>query len=201
MTASSSSTTSALPSLENAGGQTSSECESVQPAAFSAVSANGLMEVSREAKLLAAAILEVLAGSMGPSEAARGLGISLARYYQLEARALAGLVNSCEMRRRGGRRPKNELTALQRECEQLRRECARQQALMRATRRSIGLLRPVASSPKPEGAKKRPRRPAARALKMAALLHDQVGERPRDVSPADTFDAHAGRTPVVKSSS
>jgi hypothetical protein len=195
MTASSSRTTSAL--LENAEEQTSPACDSVQPAASSAVSADGLSEVSREAKLLAAAILEVLAGSMGPSEAARGLGISLARYYQLEARALAGLVNSCEIRRRGGHRPKNELTALQRECEQLRRECARQQALMRATRRSIGLLRPVASSPKQEGAKKRRRRPAARALKMAALLHDQVGEPPRDVARVDASDAQAGMTPEV----
>jgi hypothetical protein len=124
------------------------------------------------------------------------LGISLAR-YQMEARALAGLVNSCESRRRGGHRPKNKLTALQRECEQLRRECAWQQALMRATWRSIRLLRPVASPPKQEVAKKHRRRPAARALKMGAFLYDQVCERPRDVSPADAYDAQAAITPKV----
>jgi|SRR5262245_6370370 len=144
-----------------------------------------LPEASREAKLLAAAILEVLAGSLGPSEAARGLGISLARYYQLETRALAGLVSSCESRRRGGRRPKNELTALQRECEQLRRECARQQALMRATRRTVGLSTPTAATPPQEGIRKRRRRPAARALKMAALLQEQLRESQRPVSGAE----------------
>src|SRR5262245_25721961 len=132
-----------------------------------------LPDASREAKLLAAAILEVLAGSLGPSEAARSLGISLARYYQLETRALAGLVSSCESRRRGGKRPRNELTALQRECEQLRRECARQQALMRATRRTVGLT-PSMTPPPPDGVKKRRRRPTARALKMAAMLQEQV---------------------------
>jgi len=134
-------------------------------------------DASREAKLLAAAILEVLAGSLGPSEAARSLGISLARYYQLESRALAGLVSSCEARRRGGRRPRNELTALQRECEQLRRECARQQALMRATRRTVGLT-PPSVAPVPDGVRKRRRRPTARALKMAAMLQEQVREVP-----------------------
>src|SRR5262249_54179820 len=142
MTASSKGATSPLPGLQPVQEPTNPDRETNQPAATEAVPTTP--EASREAKLLAAAILEVLAGSMGPSEAARGLDISLARYYQLEARALAGLVNSCETRRRGGRRPKNELTALQRECEQLRRECARQQALMRATRHSVGLLRPAA---------------------------------------------------------
>jgi hypothetical protein len=185
MTAFSKCATSALPDLENAEEQTKREGDSTQPAAAVPVSANPVPDASREAKLLAAAILEVLAGSMGPSEAARGLGVSLARYYQLEARALAGLVHSCESRRRGGHRPKNELTALQRECEQLRRECARQQALMRATRRSVGMLRPTPSPVNQEGAKKRGRRPAARALKMAALLHDQVQECPGVDSPAD----------------
>src|SRR5262245_36847770 len=131
------------PALESAQERTSPENAAGQTEAAAATSP--FPEASRDAKLLAAAILEVLAGSLGPSEAARGLGISLARYYQLEARALAGLVSSCESRRRGGRRPRSELTALQRECEQLRRECARQQALMRVTRRTVGLLRPAAA--------------------------------------------------------
>jgi hypothetical protein len=144
--------------------------------------------------LLAAAILEVLAGSLGPSEAARGLGISLARYYQLESRALAGLVSSCESRRRGGRRPRNELTALQRECEQLRRECARQQALMRVTRRTVGLANPAAASSAREGAKRRRRRPTARALKMVAILQEQPGEGPRNVPVAD--QTNGPTTPV-----
>src|SRR5947209_7172362 len=57
---------------------------------------------SPETRQLAASVLEVLAGSQTPLEVARGLGLSLARYYQLERRALAGLVAACESRR-GGR--------------------------------------------------------------------------------------------------
>ena len=45
-----------------------------------------------EAQRLAAAILEVLAGVRSPPAASELLGISLPRYYQLEARALEGLV-------------------------------------------------------------------------------------------------------------
>src|SRR5262245_53282640 len=101
-------------------------------------------EASREAKRLAAAMLEVLAGTQTPGEAARLLGISLARYYQLELRALTGLVSACEGRRHG-HRGGNELTALRRECEQLRRECGRHKALVRATRRTVGLVAPPPS--------------------------------------------------------
>lgn len=134
------------------------------------------LEASRTAKQLAAAVLEVLAGTQAPSEAARSLGISLARYYQLELRALNGLVGACEARRRGrGSRTGNEMTDLRRECERLRRECARQQALVRATRRT-GLAEAVTPPPPPPAEKpkqRRRRRPIARAMKMAALLKEE----------------------------
>ncbi len=45
-----------------------------------------------EAQRLAATILEVLAGLRSPPEASQALAVSLPRYYQLEARALEGLV-------------------------------------------------------------------------------------------------------------
>ena len=51
---------------------------------------------SREARQLAAVILDVLAGSRTPQQAADTLSLSLPRYYQLEARALAGLIDACE---------------------------------------------------------------------------------------------------------
>ncbi|MBM4072479.1 MAG: transposase family protein [Planctomycetes bacterium] len=128
-------------------------------------------EASREAKRLAAAILEVLAGTQAPAEAARALGISVARYYQLELRGLSGLVTACEGRRRGrGPQPGNEVTVLRRECEQLRRECGRHQALVRAARRSVGLAVPTAAEAAPKRIR---RRPTARALKMAAQLRQQ----------------------------
>lgn len=134
---------------------------------------SGLLEGSGEAKRLAAAILEVLAGARGPSEAAEVLGISLARYYQLETRALGGLLAACEPRRRKGRRGGSDLATLRKECERLRRECTRQQALVRAAQRTVGLVPPPAPLPQPasgSGRRRRKRRPKARALKVAALL-------------------------------
>jgi hypothetical protein len=144
-------------------------------------------EASREARKLAAAILEVLAGTTAPTEAARAVGVSLARYYQLELRAMAGLVAACEDRRRRGRTdaPGGELTALRREVVLLRRECARQQALARAARRAIGLTPAAAPPPPPDAApKRRGRRPTARGLRMAALL--QQGSEPTEDAPPST---------------
>jgi hypothetical protein len=54
-----------------------------------------------EAQRLAATILEVLAGARTPTQAAPALSISLPRYYQLEARALAGLVAALAPRPKG----------------------------------------------------------------------------------------------------
>jgi hypothetical protein len=161
---------------------------------------------SPEARRLAAAILEVLAGVQAPSEAAKGLGISLARYYQLEMRAVAGLVIACEdRRRRRGRGPSagNDMISLRRECEQLRRECARQQALARATRRTVG-LGPEPSpppAPVPEGkARRRKRRPKARALKMATLLQEKdaaaTPSPPTSSGPAISGENAGGGSPV-----
>ena len=49
-------------------------------------------ESTKEAKRKAAAVLEVLAGLRTPQQAAEGLAISLPGYYQLEGRALKGLL-------------------------------------------------------------------------------------------------------------
>src|SRR5262245_48265394 len=88
------------------------------PAAEPQPAASPFPDASPEARRLGAAILEVLAGTQLPSEAARGLGLSLARYYQLELRAVAGLVAACEGRRRGrGLAPGHDLAALRRECD------------------------------------------------------------------------------------
>jgi hypothetical protein len=130
--------------------------------------------VSRDARRLAAAILEVLAGVRTPTEAAQQLAISLTRYDIDEGRALQGLVAACEPRPRGRvRTPETELVSVRRECEQLRRQCARQQALVRVTQRSIGLVPAAAPAAKPDRAgvkKRRQRKPTARALKAAAVL-------------------------------
>jgi hypothetical protein len=132
---------------------------------------------SREARQQAAAILEVLAGVRTPSEAAQQLAMSLTRYYIIEGRALQGLVAACEPRPQGRvRSVEGELAALRRQAEQLRRQLARQQALLRVAERALGLS--AAPPPKAEakpaagGKKRRQRKPTARALKAAAVLQE-----------------------------
>jgi hypothetical protein len=125
-------------------------------------------DVGREARRQAAAILEVLAGVRTPTEAAEALGMSLPRYYQVEVRALRGLVGACAARPKG-RQPsgENTLAALKRELERWRREAARQQALARAAQRAVGLAPPA---PVKTVGKKIRRRRVARALGVAASL-------------------------------
>jgi hypothetical protein len=135
---------------------------------------------SAAAKRLAAAILEVLAGARTPTQAAQALGVSVPRYYLLEVRALHGMLAACEPRPLDrGPSPASALAALQRECEQLRRECTRQQALVRAAQRSLGLAPPTPAARGPErNGKKRRRRPTVRALRAAARLTPAEGEPP-----------------------
>jgi len=132
-----------------------------------------LRQRSRDAKQRAAAILEVLAGGRTPLQAAQALSLSLARYYLLEDRALAALVAACEPQPRGpspdGAR---RLASLERACERWQRECARQQALVRAAQRTIGLAAPPAPPAKDKG-KKRRRRPVVRALAAAQRLREE----------------------------
>jgi hypothetical protein len=128
---------------------------------------------SREAKQRAAAILEVLAGSRTPTEAAQALAVSLPRYYFLEARALQGLLAACESAPRGPAPDERRAqAALRAECERWKRECARQQALVRAAQRTIGLVAPA--PPVKAGRKRKPRQPVARALQAAARLQAEA---------------------------
>ena len=139
------------------------------------VGGSGLgQDASREAKRLAAAILEVLAGARTPTETATALGLSVPRYYQLESRALRGLLSACEAKPKGRvRRPEQEVTALRQDNQRLQREITRQQSLLRAAQRSVGWAPPQPSapaktaSPKTSGKKTRTRR-TARALSVAA---------------------------------
>lgn len=128
---------------------------------------------SAQAKRLAAAILEVLAGGRTPTNAAQTLGTSLPRYYLLEQRALRGLLGACEPRPKGRVVTEtSKLAALEKQVAHLQRECGRQQALVRAAQRAVGLAPPPATKPAAPGAGKkgRKRRPTARALKAAAAM-------------------------------
>jgi hypothetical protein len=131
---------------------------------------------SREAQCQAAAILEVLAGARTPTQAAEALGVSVPRYYQLEGRALCGLVSACEPRSQGrGSSPARELVLLRRQHDRVQRELVRQQMLLRMAQRSIGLAPPP---PVKKGGKKRVRRPVVRALGAAAQLRAQSEDPP-----------------------
>jgi hypothetical protein len=128
---------------------------------------------SREAQRLAAAILEVLAGGRSPAQAAQALGVSLPRYFQVESRAVQGLIAACESRPRGpGRNLDKELAACRRQQERLQRELQRQQTLVRLAQRTIGLAPPPAADKPPGPGKKRKRRPAVRALRAAQHLQE-----------------------------
>jgi hypothetical protein len=140
---------------------------------------------SRESQQKAAAILEVLAGVRTPTQAAEGLGLSLMRYFQLEAQAMHALVKSCEPKPRGpGRNPDRELTALRRQYERMQRELVRQQTLVRIAQRTIGLA-PPSTPTKPAPGKKKRRRPVVRALAAANYLQQQRQEAPLEVTATE----------------
>jgi hypothetical protein len=138
-----------------------------------------------DAKRLAAAILEVLGGARLPSDAATALGVSLPRYYQLETRALNGLVGACEPRPMGRvRSVESELVSAQREIATLKRECSRHQALVRLAQRTVGLAPPQPPKPGPKGLRRR-RKPTVRALKVVDMLKSESSGETEAVSGGD----------------
>jgi len=95
---------------------------------------------SKRARQITVALLETLSGELGPSEAAERLQISLSRYYQLETRALKGMLTAVEPKARGPQKtPQREIDALKAENAEIRKELRRHQALLRAAQRSVGL--------------------------------------------------------------
>jgi hypothetical protein len=136
---------------------------------------------SREAKRLAAVLLDVLAGARTPPQAAEALGVSLPRYYQLEDRGLAGLVAACEARPRG-RQPNGatDVHALTKEAERLRKELGRYQALVRLTQRTVGVPPPA---PAKVSGRKRKRKPTVRAMRRADRLREEATEDAPTASP------------------
>jgi hypothetical protein len=142
---------------------------------------------SGEARKLAAAILEVLGGIRLPADAAKALNISLPRYYQLEARALSGLLSACEPRPRGRvRSVDSELEATRKELDRANREAARYSALARIAQRTVGL-----SAPQPvkrEPGKRRTKKPSVRALRAVSVL--------KSVPSGETEAVRAGEHPA-----
>ena len=128
---------------------------------------------SLEAKRMAAIILEVMAGLRRTEDAAETLKVALPRYYILETRALQGLISALEPRAKGRqRRPEAEISALQKERDQLQREVHRAQALVRASQRALGIPQPSKPDDKGKlpGTGRRKRRAQVRAIRTVRAL-------------------------------
>ena len=137
---------------------------------------------SREAKRLAAVLLDVLAGARTPPQATETLGVSLPRYYQLEDRALAGFVLACETRPRGRQATAaTDVQRLTKENERLKRELGRYQSLVRLTQRTVGV--PPPPTPVKVTGKRRKRKPTVRAMRRADRLREEASTDAGIASP------------------
>ena len=129
---------------------------------------------SKPARQAVAAILEALSGEIGTSEAAELLGVSLSRYYQLEGRALGGMLAALEPKKRGYQKtPEREISALGAEKKQLEKELRRHQSLLRAANRSLGLARKGRKKASLHGGKRKHR---ARGKTVLKTLRREDGE-------------------------
>lgn len=145
-----------------------------------------------EARRLCAVILEVLGGGRTPTDAAGALGVSVPRYYALEARALGGLLRACQRRPKGRKKtPEAELARLEGEVKRLEGQSSRLQALLRASQRAVGLPPPVAPKGKATdpSKKRKKRRPQVRALRAAASLRSERAENSLECSGESRHDA------------
>jgi hypothetical protein len=155
---------------------------------------------SREAKRQAAIVLEVLSGLRGPTEGSEAMSVSLSRYYQLETRALQGLITALEPRPKGRQTtPEQERDALAREKRRLEREVTRLQALLRAAERAVGIpAAPKASKAGKlagKGRGKRVRRTTmVRASKAIAVLRQEQAEAAASPKPETAAKVSAGRS-------
>ena len=137
----------------------------------------------RDGRLVALAVLETLAGEKTPTEAAESLGVSLTHYYNLENRALEGLVKACAPKPKGRQwTAERELEDVRKENLQLRREVRRAQAVARAAQRSLELAPAPAANRKAKKSTKtkgrRKKKATVRALKAVRRLQSEVDAAP-----------------------
>jgi len=138
------------------------------------------LDGSERAKQHAAVILEVFAGIRGTNEASEAMGVSPNRYYQLEARALSGMIQALEPLPRGRKTgPEVELAKQKEENERLKREVTRLQSLVRVAQRSLGI-----SMTAKKKAPKRRRKPSHRGKKVVALLRKRKDDGSPDEAKA-----------------
>lgn len=145
-----------------------------------------LEQLSPDSRRQAACVLEVLAGLRSPEQAAEALSVSLPTYYNLETRALRGLIHGCSPSPPGRTMCLlRQIRLLEEKSIAMEQQVSRYQALLRNARRSAGLLPPVQSKSKP-GAKRRSKKPAIRALRAIETLRRSEAAVP---SPAPVEEA------------
>jgi hypothetical protein len=130
---------------------------------------------SDAARRLTALLLEAWSGVRTTMATSEAMGVTLPRFYQLEARALQVLVTAMEPRPRGRpRTAEDALGKLQAERQRLLRDVERYQSLYRTAQRSLGVTvaRPPekANNPGPGGKRRRGPRKRARGQAVAAVL-------------------------------
>ena len=130
---------------------------------------------SDAARRLTALLLEAWSGVRTTMATSEAMGVTLPRFYQLEARALQVLVTAMEPRPRGRpRTAEDALGKLQAERQRLLRDVERYQSLYRTAQRSLGVAvaRPPekANNPGPGGKRRRGPRKRARGQAVAAVL-------------------------------
>lgn len=138
-------------------------------------SALELEQIPPEARKQAACVLEVLAGVRTPDQAAQALSVSLPTYYNLEMRALRGLIFSCTPQPPGRTLSlARKLRLAESKASAAEKQLQRYQALLRNAQRNVGLLAPPAPAKQPGKGKRRPRKPAVRALRAIEALQQQA---------------------------
>ncbi len=145
--------------------------------------------VAERAKLTAAVVLDVLAGNRSPGDAARALGLSVARYYVIEEQAINGLIAGCGPRQRGRQPdPGKEIARMTAENQRLTQALLRQQALVRTSQRSLGVAlpaKPAATTTASPGRGKGKRQPKVRALRAVKRLNQTTSTTPPSVTTPD----------------
>jgi hypothetical protein len=148
-------------------------------------SPGGSLKGSLDAKRKASLILETLSGLRSTADASAALGVTLARYYQLESRALQGLVDALEPRPNGGQvAPEVETRKLKQERDRLEQELRRAQALVRVAQRAVGLPPPQPVGEPSTGDGKRSRRRRVEVRTKRAMVRFRLPETATDAPVA-----------------
>jgi hypothetical protein len=148
-----------------------------------------VIEASADAKRYAQAVLEVLAGIRGPSDAAEALSTSLPNYYKLETKALEGLVSALEPRERGrkGLSDEDRIRTIEKERDALRREVERMRSLVRLAQRTVGMPQSTQAGENKDKKGRKSRRTNRAKRILARLGGDKRAEIP-EADPASPGD-------------